>query len=140
MISPSGSAACAVASASVRPSTVGASPSTWPPRMSSRMSVAVPPARCRSSAAHAPPGSRSARTGVRALMAARSSSVSSTPPSRAIARRCRKLFVEPPLATMPAIAFSSARRSRKLRAVTPRSASDTARVPARAAAASFSSS
>ena len=53
MISPSGSAAWAVASASVRPSTVGASPSTWPPRMSSRMSVAVPPARCRSSAAHA---------------------------------------------------------------------------------------
>ena len=50
------------------------------------------------------------------------------------------MLVEPPLATAPAIALRSARRSRNSRAVTPRSASDTARVPARAAAASFSSS
>ena len=74
-----------------------------------------------------------------ALIAASSSSVSGTPASRAIASRWRKPLVEPPLATAPAIAFSSARRSRKLREVVPRSASATASVPARAAAASFSS-
>ena len=138
--SPSGSGASALASASVRPSTVGASPSTWPPRISSRASAAVPPALCRSSATQRPPGTRSAITGVRALISASSSSSSGTPASRAMASRCRNVLVEPPLATAPAIAFSSARRSIRLRAVTPLRASDTASVPARPAAASFSSS
>ena len=52
-------------------------------------------------------------------MAASSSSVSGTPASRAIASRWRKPLVEPPLATAPAIAFSSARRSRKRFEVVP---------------------
>ena len=47
--------------------------------------------------------------------------------------------MEPPLATAPAIAFSSARRSRKRREVVPFSASCTASDPARCAEASFSS-
>ena len=54
--SPSGAAASRVASASVEPSTVGASPSTWPPRTSSRISAAVPPTRWRSSAMKRPDG------------------------------------------------------------------------------------
>ena len=64
-----------------------------------------------------------------------SSSVSSTPASRAIASRCRIPFVEPPVATMPAIAFSSAVRPRNARAEAPRERDG--EPPARAAAAPF---
>ncbi len=46
-------------------------------------------------------------------------------------------MVEPPLATIPAMAFRSARRSRKVRAVTPCEASSTASSPARSAASAF---
>ena len=137
---PSGAGASAVAVASVPPCTAGASPSRWPPRTSSAMSAAVPPARWRSSATNRPAGARSAITGVRAATAVSWSWSSATPHSRAMARRCSTPFVEPPVAAMPAIAFSNARRSRKARADGPPRASAVARAPARAAAAAFSAS
>ena len=57
--SPSGAAAPTVASSSVRPATVGAEPSTWPPRTSSRIGAAVPPARWKSAAMNGPAGAGS---------------------------------------------------------------------------------
>jgi hypothetical protein len=113
---PSGAAAAALASASVAPSTVGASPSTSPAAISSRISTGTPPAACRSVATYRPPGVRLAITGVASHLATSSSIVSGTPASRAIASRCRMPLVDPPLAAIPAIAFSSALRSRNARA------------------------
>ncbi len=99
----------------------------------------MPPTRWKSAAIQRPEGASAASTGVRSPTSVRSSSVSSTPASRAIASRCRIPFVEPPLPTIPAIAFSRARRSRNRRAVVPSSARRTARLPARVAASSFAS-
>ena len=68
----------------------------------------MPPARCRSVATNRPPGLRSASSGTRALTLSKSSMVSGTPASRAIASRCSTALVEPPVAATAAIAFSSA--------------------------------
>ena len=59
-----------------------------------------------------PPGLRSTKSGVRAEIESKSSRTSGTPASRAIARRCRTAFVEPPVAATAAIAFSNAARVR----------------------------
>jgi hypothetical protein len=57
-----------------------------------------------------PPGFRLATIGVRAAISSKSSSSSGTPSSRAIARRWSTPFVDPPVATIDAAAFSSASR------------------------------
>ena len=72
----------------------------------------MPPARSTSTATYLPPGLRSAINGVRSLTVSKSSIVSGTPASRAIARRCRTALVEPPVAATQAMAFSNALRVR----------------------------
>ena len=88
----------AAISARVRPSTLRASP--WSrPRLSRRcISTASPPARWMSVATNRPPGRRSARIGVRAQIAWKSSMSSGTSASAAMARRWSTALVEPPVA------------------------------------------
>ena len=69
------------------------------PASSSRCATSrMPPARCRSVATNRPLGLRSASSGTLRLMRSKSSMVSATPASRAIASRCSTAFVEPPVA------------------------------------------
>src|SRR5438067_1579762 len=58
----------------------------------------MPPARSRSAATKRPPGFKSANVGVRLLTVSKSSMVSGTPTSRAIASRWSTAFVDPPQA------------------------------------------
>ena len=63
-------------------------------------------------ATNRPPGFKSAISGVRELIASKSSMVNSTPASRAIASRCSTALVEPPVAATATMAFSIALRVR----------------------------
>ena len=67
-----------------------------------------------------PLGRRSASTGTRAPMRVKSSSVSGTPASCAIASRCSTALVEPPSAMTTVMAFSNASRVRMSRGRMPR--------------------
>ena len=71
---------------------------------------ATPPALWMSSATKRPPGTRSARIGVRSAISPNSSMVKGTPKLRAIARRCSRPLVDPPVAATDATAFSRASR------------------------------
>src|SRR5262249_623387 len=97
------------------PRTPPRAPAWAPPRRSPaptsrRATPAVPPARPRPPAVYRPPGCKSAHSGVRRPIGSKSSMVSGTPVSRAMASRCRTALVEPPVAFTPAIAFSNAPR------------------------------
>ena len=83
-----------------------------------------------------PEGARLASTGVRLATRGEVGERERRPASRAMASRCRTPFVEPPLPATPAIALSSAPRSRK-RAGHPLPSSRTASAPAGAAASSL---
>ncbi len=74
------------------------------------MTTPSPPAAKRSVATKRPPGRRSARIGVRAQMASKSSISRGMPASTAIASRWSTALVEPPVAENEAIAFSKASR------------------------------
>ncbi len=69
-------------------------------------------------------------SGVRRLIASKSSRSSATPASRAIASRCSTALVDPPVAATPAMAFSSAARVRIVRGVRPAAIARTATSPA----------
>ena len=105
---PGASWALAASWASVRPVTVKQSGWTSPPSTSRFATKRTPPAWCSSTAVKRPQGFMSAIRGVRALIRSKSSSSRGTPASRAIAKRCRTAFVEPPVAATAAIAFSRA--------------------------------
>ena len=81
-----------------------------------------------------------ATTGVRAAMRSKSSRASGRPSSRAIASRWRTPFVDPPVAAMEAIAFSSASRVITCDGVTSRRRRSMARRPASSAASRFAGS
>src|SRR5207302_2062279 len=70
----------------------------------------IPPALSMSTAVYLPQGFMSARSGVRALIRSKSSSVNGTFASRATARRWSTEFVDPPVAMTARIAFSRAGR------------------------------
>src|SRR5450759_431318 len=115
---PGVSRASAASSRSERPVTVTAC--LRKPASLSRFAMRrEPPARERSGAVNRPPGFRSTKSGVRAEIASKSSRTSGTPASRAIARRCRTAFVEPPVAAQDVIAFSKAARVRIFAGVRP---------------------
>ena len=118
-------------SPSVRPVTVSASPCSSPASSSARMTTGTPPMRSTSFMTNWPKGRTSAMCGTRLPMRSKSSSVSSTRASRAMASRCRTALVEPPSAMTTAIAFSNASRVRICRAVMPCSISRTAASPLR---------
>ena len=123
-----------------RPRPSARAPSTWP----ARDELARATRACRRRGAG--PRRRTSRTargcaitGVRLRRSRRArAGRAGRPASRAIASRCRMPLVEPPVAAMPAIALSSARRSRNVRARRQRVAQRDA-APARAAAAAFAS-
>ena len=116
---PGVSTASAASSPSVRPVTVRA-PACTRPASTIRLAINwMPPALSTSSATYLPPGRKSAMIGVRRLIASKSSIDSGTPASRASARRCRTLLVEPPVPAAAAIAFSNASRVRRSRGRTP---------------------
>ena len=107
---PAVSSAASAISPTVLPVTVIASACRTPSSRRRSTRTGTPPASCRSTATYWPPGLRSQSSGVRSLIASKSSIDSSTPASRATARRCSTPFVEPPLEVTAAIAFSSASR------------------------------
>ena len=69
----------------------------------------MPPARCTSSMWYCSvAGDTLQMFGTRRLSASMSAMVKSIPPSLAAARMCSTVFVEPPIATSSAIAFTNA--------------------------------
>ena len=125
--SGSGGAMPARFSATVRPVTVRQSPWSNPASSSARITTGTPPILSTSVMTWAPNGLTSARCGTLAPMRAKSSRVSSTSASLAIASRCRTALVDPPKAMTTAIAFSNASLVMMSRAVMPlRSNSTTA--------------
>ncbi len=110
-------------SAIVRPVTVMQSPCSRPASSSSFITTGTPPTRSRSLITNRPAGRTSTRCGTRRDILSKSSSSSSTPASRAIARRCSTAFVEPATAIVTAIAFSNASRVMMSRGRGPSSAS-----------------
>ncbi len=104
--SSAGSSSSASSSLIVRPVTVIASPWKWPPSSSRRIMTGTPPSSWRSFIVLVPPGCKLAIFGVRREIASNSSIVRSTPASAASANRCSTAFVDPPIATCNAIAFS----------------------------------
>ena len=87
-----------------------------------------------------PPGFRSTKIGVLDAIASKSSRTSGTPASRAIARRCRTAFVEPPVAATDVIAFSKAARVRIFDGVRPSARRCMTSRPAARATAAFAGS
>ena len=103
----------------LRPVTVRQSPSTSPASRSAFITTGMPPTRSTSVITYRPNGLRSARCGTRAPIRRKSSRLSSTPASRAMASRCRTPLVEPPSAITSVIAFSNAGLVMIWRAVMP---------------------
>ncbi len=135
MTSPSAAGACRSArfSAMVRPVTVSGSPCSRPASSRACSTTGMPPMRSTSVITCRPNGFRSPRCGTRAPIRAKSSRVSSTSASWAMASRCSTALVEPPSAMITVIAFSNAGLVRMSRAVMPcRSRLTTASPDARA--------
>ena len=86
-----------------------------------------------------PLGLRSASTGTRRPIRAKSSSLSRTPAAWAMARRCSTALVEPPRAITTVMAFSKALRVRMSRGRTPRAIRSTTARPARSQSSRFAS-
>ena len=131
--STSGGAISARFSAMVRPVTVSTSPCSSPASSSARMTTGTPPTWSTSFITYCPNGLTFARCGTRAPIRRKSSSVSSTCASCAIASRCSTALVEPPNAITTAMAFSNASLVMIWRAVMPWRSISTAAMPERRA-------
>ena len=123
-------------SAIVLPVTVSASPCSRPASSRARMTTGTPPIASMSVITYRPNGLTSARCGTLSPMRLKSSRVSSTFASLAIASRCSTALVEPPSAITTVIAFSNACLVRIVRAVMPASTRATTASPERSAKAS----
>ena len=120
-------------SAMVLPVTVRQSPCSIPASSRAFMITGTPPMWSTSFITWLPNGLTSARCGTRAPTREKSSRVSSTSASFAIASRCRTALVEPPKAMTTAMAFSNASLVRMSLAVMPRRSSSTTAWPLRLA-------
>ncbi|CAB4845544.1 unannotated protein [freshwater metagenome] len=117
--SAAGGAISAKFSAIVLPVTVRQSPCNNPASRSARITTGIPPTLSTSVITKRPNGLRSPRSGTRAPIRLKSSSVRSTSASCAIASKCSTAFVDPPSAITTVIAFSKAFLVRMSRAVIP---------------------
>ena len=97
------------------------SPCSSPASSRARSTTGMPPIRSTSVITYRPKGLTSARCGVRSPIRLKSSRVSSTRASCAMASRCSTALVDPPSAITTAIAFSNASLVRIWRAVMPAS-------------------
>ena len=130
---PSGAGASATFSSIVRPLTVMASPSISPADSSSRRMTGTPPTWSSSLITYRPDGRIDAMTGVRRDTASKSSIVSSTPASCAIASRCSTPLVEPAVAMTTAAALRNALRVMICRGRSPLASAWTTAKPVRRA-------